>query len=170
MGFFDLSDGKNATEGDGTFDSNTSMEPMPDNTELLAMIDEAKWDEYEGDQYISLRWSVMAPEEYKNRKVFQKVRVFETDSAKSDKAKRMLGAIDKNAGGKLAASGAAPTDESMTGALCHKPMMVKVRVWEINDKKGNFISSVAPRGAGAPHASAQPAAAPAQGADDDIPF
>lgn len=168
MGFFDLSDGKSATEGDGTFDSGASMEPMPDNTELLAMIDEAKWDSYEGDSYISLRWSVMAPEEYKNRKVFQKVRVFEPDSAKADKAKRMLGAIDKNAGGKLAASGAEPTDELMTGALCHKPMMVKVRVWEMNDKKGNFISSVAPRGA----TGAQPAAqaAPTAGADDDIPF
>lgn len=168
MSFFNLSDGKNAAEGDGTFDSGASMEPMPDNTELLAMIDEAKWDSYEGDSYISLRWSVMAPEEYKNRKVFQKVRVFETDSAKADKAKRMLGAIDKNAGGKLAASGAEPTDESMTGALCHKPMMVKVRVWEMNDKSGNFISSVAPRTAGVAATPVQ--SAPTAGSSDDIPF
>lgn len=56
------------------------IEPIPSGTSVLAAIDEAKWDEYEGDSYISLRWQVLAPEDYKNRKIFQKVRVLDSDS------------------------------------------------------------------------------------------
>ena len=166
MSFWNTSDGK-TLETNGSMEmGGGNMEPIPSGAELLASIDEAKMDSYEEDNYISLRWTVHAPEEYKNRKIFQKVRVFADDSAKADKAKRMLMAIDHNCGGKLAASGEAPGDHNMPAALCAKPMMVKVQVWEINDKKGNWISSVAAR-----DSKPQPVVqAPTQGAEDAIPF
>lgn len=173
MSFFGLSDGSNAAQTDGTFESSNNMEPIPANTQLLAIVDEAKWDEYQGDSYISLRWTIMAPEEHKNRKIFQKVRV--NDPKKGDNAKRMLAAIDKNAGGKLAASGAYPTDESLTMALCHKPMVIRVQVWNMTKEDtgekmaGNWIDKVAARNGGAQAAQPAPVHAPSS-TSDDIPF
>ena len=121
------------------------VENIPDNTTCLAMIDEAGLAEYQGDEYISLRWVIAEPAIYKGRKVFQKVRVFDVDTKKADKAKKMLMAIDANCGGKLAQSDESPNDTAMAKALLHKPMLIKVMTWELNDRTGNWIVSVAPR-------------------------
>lgn len=135
---------------DGNFETGGGdMTPIPKNTSVLAAPDEAKWDEFDGDRYISLRWAIMAPAEYKNRKLFQKIRVEDADEKKQEKAKRMLAAIDANAGGKLMAAGEEPTDKSLTVALCNKPMVLKLQVWEMEingeDRSGNWISAVSPR-------------------------
>src|SRR5690554_1638640 len=100
MSFWNLSDGEQA-QPTGAFESGGgNFEPIPDNTGCIAAIEEAKWDDYEGDRYISLKWRVMQPSEYDKRVIFQKVRVFDAKQEKADKAKRMLAAIDTNAGGK----------------------------------------------------------------------
>jgi hypothetical protein len=127
------------TSGGGT------IENIPDNTTCLAMIDEAGLAEYQGDEYISLRWVIAEPAIYKGRKVFQKVRVFDVDTKKADKAKKMLMAIDANCGGKLALNDETPNDTAMAKALLHKPMLIKVMIWEMNDRTGNWVASVAPR-------------------------
>lgn len=139
---------------DGNFETGGGdMEPIPKNTSVLAAPDEAKWDEYQGDRFISVRWAIMAPAEYKNRKIFQKIRVEDADPKKQEKAKRMLAAIDANAGGKLMAAGEEPTDKSLTIALCNKPMVLKLQVWEFTGddgqlRSGNWISAVSPRQGG----------------------
>lgn len=135
---------------DGNFETGGGdIAPIPKNTSVLAAPDEAKWDEYEGDRFISIRWAVMAPAEYKNRKIFHKIRVEDSDPKKQEKAKRMLAAIDANAGGKLMAAGEEPTDKSLTVALCNKPMVLKLQVWEMEingeERSGNWISAVSPR-------------------------
>lgn len=164
----------------GNFESG-SAEPLPDNTDVLAAPDEAKWDEYDNDKYISLRWSVIAPKEYKGRKVFQKIRVASDDPKKAEKAKRMLAAIDANAGGKLMKANEEPTDKSLTMALVNKPMVLKVKVWEIpaeqssdgQERQGNWIAAVSPRKGSEP---VEPVAEPKQEApadeefEDDVPF
>lgn len=141
MSFFNITEKVTGSfeSGGGNFD------PIPEGTQALASCDEAKIDSYEGDDYISLRWTVLAPVEFKNRKVFQKVKVFDQDKKVSEKAKRMLAAIDANAGGQLMASDDEPSDESLTKALVNKPMILRLAVWEMNDKKGNWVSAVAPR-------------------------
>lgn len=132
------------------------LDPIPNKTQVLAFIDEIKWDEYEGDSYISARWNIIKPEEYKNRKIFQKIRVNDNDAKKSDKAKRMLMAIDFNAKGGLAASGKEPTTEMMQSKLTNKPMVIMLQIWAIEDKqtgemkKGNWVSAVSPKGDGVP--------------------
>jgi hypothetical protein len=161
--FWNLSDGEDVKEtaGTGEFDAGGgNLLPIPGETSVLAAIDEAKWDKTEnGDRFISLRWNVLAPEDYKGRKVFQKLWVTDADprakadkvAAKRDKAKKMLGAIDTNCGGKLLAKGVAPTDESLTSCLTNKPMVTKVMVWEMKDRatgdvaRGNWIGAVAPK-------------------------
>jgi len=186
MSFWDIG-GEDLTKNAGNYEQEGgSMTPIPDGTQVLALIDEAKWDAFqEGDDYISLRWQVMAPAEFKNRKIFQKLWVLGNNPNQSDaekrtaqgvKAKKMLAAIDHNAGAKLLASGEAPTDDSMARCITNKPMVLKLKVWEMEiqgeKKTGNWIAAVSPRNADAKKAA--PAAAPApadeEEGDDDLPF
>lgn len=172
MSFFTLSDGNSATS-DGNMDmGGGSFDPIPADTNVLAAITETKIDSYEGERYINNAWTVLAPAEHKGRKVFQKLRVYDADANKKDKAIRMLAAIDANCGGKLVASGKEPTDQLLTQCLLNKPMVCNLQVWEINDKKGNWISKVSPRNAnGAAKPAPTPTPAPSLAdMDADIPF
>jgi hypothetical protein len=150
------------TSGGGT------IENIPNDTTCLALIDEAGIAEYEGTEYVNLRWTVAEPIAYKGRKIFQKIRIYDADSKKADKAKEMLLNIDANCGGKLAESEEAPNDKSMAKALLNKLMLVKVLTWELNGKSGNWIASVAPRKGDTP----QPIATkePSTEKIDDIPW
>jgi len=150
---------ENNTEAEnlGQFEMGSGeITPIPNKTQVLAFIDEVKWDEYEGDSYISARWNVIKPDEYKNRKIFQKIRVNDNDAKKSEKAKRMLMAIDFNAKGGLVASGKEPTTEMMQSKLTNKPMVIMLQIWAIEDKntgemkRGNWVSAVSPKGDGVP--------------------
>ena len=185
MSFFNLSDNSNAADTGSSFEmGGGDLPPIPNNTDVLAAPDDAKWDKtIDGEQYISLRWTVLAPKEYANRKIFQKVRVLNADEKKADKAKRMLAAIDANAGGKLTADGGRPTDQSLVVALVNKPMVLKLMVWEMlkddgTTGTGNWVAAVSPRKQGgaqtAPAAAEQPPAPQPAGAgsvvDDDIPW
>lgn len=131
------------------------IEPIPAKTQCLAAIDEIKWDSYEGDEYISARWNVLQPAEFKNRKIFQKIKVKEADEKKRQKAIKMLAAIDFNAKGGLMSSGQAPTDALMQKGLMNKPMIIMLQVWSLKGddgetKTGNWISAVSPRNANQP--------------------
>ena len=130
---------------DGTFEAAPSIDVIPHDTTCVAMIDDCGRTEYQGDEYINLRWTVLEPSIYKNRKIFQKVKVHDIDAKKREKALRMLAAIDANCGGKLLAANEEPTDTMLAKALLNKPMLIKVMVWEMDDRKGNWISAVSPR-------------------------
>ncbi len=193
MSFWQLQDGTEAQTSTSFESGGGDIQPIPNNTQLIAAIEEAKWADYQGDSYINLKWRVMRPAEYANRVLFHKVKVFgmATDKDKAavaDKAKMMLRAIDANCGGKLSRLNEAPNDMDLMTALVGKPMAIKVQVWDMDGKKGNWISAVAPAKAPQSHptpntAQAQPAAqqrapqgqpqrAPLQSAqlDDDLPF
>lgn len=165
MSFWDLSDGGTAAETGTEYEQPSgNLDPIPDGSSVLAMIDEAKWDEKDDADFISLRWSVLSPDEYKNRKVFQKLWVTDDDpnakdasaaSKKRDKARRMLAAIDANAGGKLTRKEGIPTDDTLTSCLTNKPMVIKCMEWSMPDRekhgefiRGNWIAAVAPKSKG----------------------
>lgn len=195
MSFFTLSTGQQVASN-GTMEmGGGDIPPIPNNTNVLAAIDEAKWEEYDGIRFISFRWNVLQPSEYANRKIFQKVQVMNTDPNKRDKAIAMLAAIDANAGGKIVAAGREPTDQDLLLNLANRPMVLNLQVWEIKEdrttkqplpesewKRGNWVSKVAPRSNGGQQAQAQPQAAQAPAApqgpaspaaasfDSDIPF
>ena len=180
MSFWNTSTNENLTSTTGNYEQESQeLEPIPKNTGLLAAIEEAGWKDYENDSYINLKWRVLKGE-YQNRVLFQKLYV-QGDSkakdsmAKADKAKRMLAAIDANAGGKLLKLNKIPEDTDLMAALVGKIMAIKVQVWSIKDqqtgetKTGNWISAVAPKsGQSAP----EPVKAPKQSYDEDdsIPF
>lgn len=197
MGFWDTSSGENAAQTGGEYEVASSMEPIPEGSSVLAMVDEAKWDRTEsGYEFVSLRWSVLAPDQFKNRKVFHKLWVTDQDPnakdqakaiAKTDKARKMLAAIDANAGGKLTAKDARPSTDDLTMALCDKPMVITLGVWESNTggSGGNWVQAVAPKSkelkvgtakarprsmAGASSGSVGVGQAASYVADDEIPF
>lgn len=176
MSFWNLSDQSEKLDTTGQFESGGGdIEPIPAKTQVKAAIDEAKWDSYEGDEYISLRWTVLAPAEYKNRKVFQKVRVMDDDSKKADKAKKMLAAISVNAGGGLLKVAGKPSDQDLQKHLLNKPMALLLQVWEIEKSdgttgRGNWISAVSPLKKQQP-AKPEPEPEMQQDEDDeDVPF
>jgi hypothetical protein len=135
--FWNLSDGEDVKEtaGTGEFDAGGgNLLPIPGETSVLAAIDEAKWDKtQDGDRFISLRWNVLAPDDYKGRKVFQKLWVLDADprakadkvAAKRDKAKKMLGAIDTNCGGKLLAKWRAATGSALLPPRAHPSLRLR---------------------------------------------
>jgi hypothetical protein len=164
--FWKLSDGADLAteETDGSFDiGGGNIEVIPDGAQVLAAIDEAKWDRNDnGDKYISVRWTVLQPEELANRKVFQKLWVDDYNPEKlkkgidkaiayRDKAKRMLMVIDANAGRKLAAKGQMPTDIDLTSSLTMKPMVIRIGVVSSLDpntgkwSSRNWVGAVAPK-------------------------
>lgn len=177
--FWELSDGDDIAKTGSKFETGGgNLDPIPDKTDCVAVIDEAKIEtNQEGLKYISLRWSIVQPSDYKNRKVFQKLWVYDEDPQaknpvqKKDKAKKMLFAIDANAGGKLKASGKAPSTDLLQSTVTNKPMQIKVMQMKRDDGSAmNWISSVAPRagGAGAMIAAAAPKVA--EVLDDEVPF
>jgi len=173
MNFFTTSDNQ-AIQTNQSFDLGGGFDPIPNNTQLKVLIDEAKWAEYDGENYISLRWMVIDGE-YKNRKIFQKVRVLDNDTTKADKAKTMLAAIDSNAGGKLLANGVMPDDMALGLNLTNKPMAIVVAIWEIDGNKGNWVKAVSPLNAASQpqqqqQQQQQQAAPMSTDFDDDIPF
>ena len=196
MSFWDLSDGSNAADEKQTeyeIPGGGNMDPIPDGSSVLAMIDEIKWDDKDGADFINARWTVLSPDEYKNRKVFQKLWVTDDDPSvkdadkaakKRDKARRMLAAIDANAGGKLTQKPGDPTDETLTACLTNKPMIIGVAVWEMPDREkpgefisGNWVRAVAPKSKGidvkdAPPPKAKTAQVSGGSVDlgDEIPF
>lgn len=176
MSFWNLSDTSEKLNTTGSFESGGGdIDPIPAKTQVKAAPDEAKWDEYQGEEYISLRWNVLAPAEYKGRKIFQKVKVLDADGKKADKAKKMLAAIAVNAGGGLLKVQGKPSDQDLQKHLLNKPMALLLQVWEIEDqqtgdkKRGNWISAVSPLKKQEPVKQAEPEPV-AESDDDDIGF
>jgi hypothetical protein len=157
MGFWNTSDGENVANTGTEYEVATSLEPIPEGSSVLAMIDEAKWATTDsGDEFVSLRWAVLAPEQFKNRKVFHKLWVTDHDPnakdsakavAKTDKHRKMLAAIDANAGGKLTAKDAKPSTDDLAMFLQNNPMVITLGVWESNTggNGGNWVQAVAPK-------------------------
>lgn len=157
MGFWNLSDGEDAAKTGAEYEiPGGNMDPIPAGSSVLAMVDEAKWATTQNDaeEYVSLRWTVLAPEEFKNRKVFQKLWVTDHDPnakdtakaiAKTDKARKMLAAVDANAGGKLTAKDAKPSNDDLAMALMDKPMVITLGLWDMAGNTGNWVMAVAPK-------------------------
>lgn len=170
MSFFS----QEALQTTGSFDSN-SFEVIPDNTKALAVITNAEWREanQHNERHVSLTWDIVEGE-FKGRKVFQKIKLFESDKNKVIKAQKMLIAIDANCKGAIAQAGVEPTEQGLA-SLLHSPMYIMIKEYEMNGNKGNWICAVSERKRGTQQAQQQPSAPsvgqePPMDFDDDIPF
>jgi hypothetical protein len=190
MGFWDMSDGNSAVTDEKEYDGGGgNFDPIPDGSSVLAFIEKAGWAETrDGDRYLEITWVIEKPEEFLNRKIFQKLWILDDDpnvkdadkmNKKRDKAKKMLAAIDANAGGKLGRKPGIPSNDDLALALGTRQMVIRVQVWTIKDNdgkenSGNWIAAISPKNKElrvgerkAPAASAPPRTA---ADDDDIPF
>ena len=196
-----LSDGTKASVSENKeyeSSSSGSFSLFPQETSVRAAIDEAKWfKNNEGLIRLSLRWVVIDPEEYANRKVFQSlwIKHLEPNAAKADEAKAivkrdkhrmMFAVIDANAGGKLAElieRGVDITDEHLMQHLTNKTMVIRIDL--MVPKQGdpmNFVAKISPKSAAvstseeiargkAEVASIKKTSAPvSRNLDDEIPF
>ena len=152
MSFFDFGTETNT----GSFESYTEIQPIPKNTVVKAIAEQAKWSQYNDDpEFIEITWVVQGGD-YNNRRIFQKCRTQDSDPVKAKKAMQMLGAINHNAKGNLDKISHKPTDSELAAAICFKPMMLKVGVWSIDKdefgnpipadqrKSGNWVAAVSP--------------------------
>lgn len=192
MSMWNLSDGSNAAAETSTeFEMGGGNTLLPNGAQVLAYADEVKWDVDKSDNeaaIINVRWRVAEPEDYKNRVVFQKVKINNSDPKKRDKNIKMLQAIATNAGGELLKI-ESPSDADLQRCLLNKFMMLKVGVWEIEKDRdtgdilpvadrprGNWVMKVAAKG-GLPVEApkATPSGQPVQSdgvdkKDEDVPF
>lgn len=173
MGFWNLSDGK-AVESKSEFELGGGFEVIPDGSRVLAAVEECKDDQWEGERFFNLKWRILEGE-YKNRIIFQKLKVFSSKEKQRDNAITMLAAIDANAGGKLMASGEEPTDFAIASALANRPMILLLRVWESEDKQktGNYVAGVFSRQqtkAAPAHKQSAQSNEPPMDFDSDVPF
>ena len=155
------------------------LAPIPENTKVLAIAEEAKNDEYQGARSIKVKWRISQPAASANRVIFQKLQVYTPD--KADKHKSMLAAIATNAGGQLfqamqQTGETEPSDMSLS-TITNRPMVLQLGIWESEDKSksGNWVKAVSarksPAGAPAPVPVAPPPPPPLADIDDDsIPF
>lgn len=159
MSFWTLSDGEKAEHKEEHESAGGNIEPLPDDTDLVAFIDEAKWTTAHNSEetLINIRWRAMKPECYKNRVLFQKMWVLGNNpnhkdpKKQGDNAKRMFAAIDTNTGGGMTNLTDAPTDEELQRNLLNKPMIIKTKLWEMTGDdgqthSGNWVCMVSPNG------------------------
>ena len=154
------------------------LAPIPENTKVLAIAEEAKNDEYQGARSIKVKWRISQPAEYANRVIFQKLQVYTPE--KADKHKRMLAAIATNAGGQLfqamQQSGETEPSDMSLSSITNRPMVLQLGIWESEDKSksGNWVKAVSarksPAVAPAPVLVALPPPPVADIDDDSIPF
>ena len=159
-----LSDGSSASDTGTEYEmpSGGNFEPIPDGSKVLAMVEDANWvTDERGNERLDLKWTVVKPEEYANRKINQKCWIFDMDPSvsdpekarkKRDRARTLFAATDANAGGKLARKGGKPTSEDVVIALANKLMVIGLRVWEQDDRndptqkvRGNWVYRVEPK-------------------------
>ena len=155
-------------QGTSSFDGSGDFEPIPEDTMLHVMIEETKWAEYEGERYPNIKWRVMGtvghnPASGKdpnaNRVLFDKVKIFAMKPETADRQRHRFAAIvhNANANALLQKPLEAITDADLM-QLSAKSMMIKVGVWEFNDKTGNWVKAVSsPKQNTAPSQPQQPA-------------
>lgn len=186
MSFWNTSDGESATKGvTKEYDAGGGdFDPIPDNTNLLAFISNGQWrgakDAPDEDRHIVIEYTIEQPAAFSRRKLFQKLWVKdpdprakdkETADKKRDKALKMLATIDAICGGKLAKAGREPDDDDLALALTNKAIIIKSKVWEMGDSKGNWVAAVAPKGGNLEVSEVKAKAETAKDdLDDNIPF
>lgn len=91
MSFWNTSDGGSADKVGGSFEmGGGDLPPIPSGTNVLAIAEEAKTDQYNNDQYVSVKWRISKPAEYANRVIFQKVQIYHADTQKADKDRKSV--------------------------------------------------------------------------------
>ena len=172
-------------ETDGNFEESSSYEVIPEGTRCLSSIESAKWDSFKGSDHKHINLKLCVEDgEYKGRKFFHSVYVDGTDpnsqyydatneEKKKAKARAMMAAIDKNAGGHIFALKRRPTDDDLAKYLIGAQMFYTLGVTGTKKQCVRGVSSAGDIAAPSKQAAntAKATAKKDNGfSDDDIPF
>ena len=143
MSIWATSDGNslsNDNAKDEASNGGTGFKPIPDNTHVKAISTTAKIAEYNGDQFLKIRWDIVAGP-YLKRVLFHKIHIFDKNPEKRDKAIKMLGAIAKlNGGGLFGCDN--PTNDDFQVHLCKKiPIDLTIGHYQFFEDDGTTIRS-----------------------------
>lgn len=138
MSFYTLSDG---TKPSGSAEEANIMvaTTIPDETKALAKVTSAKLKDLEWGKFYEIEWELTSTA-YKGFKVKQKIKCFDEDAKKADRAKQMLVRLFKVLNFKPL-HGEAPTDQDLV-ELNGRVSGIKVQQWFFNGKDGNWVSSL----------------------------
>lgn len=198
MSFWDLGDGISAKDTVNTDYQETGFKMVPDKSNCLAEIVEAKWQKaYQRDeQFIQIMWQIEKPSEYSGIKVQQRLWVTDLDPNAKDRedamkkqrtARTKLARIDAFGKSRLMNSGKNEfTDDDLALALVGIRGVVFVMQGETNGNQWNRVVQINPLdtevkvGESKPSSSGQnaggrPSGSGASGGsgfdlDDSIPF
>jgi hypothetical protein len=120
------------------------MNLIPKNTKLRAKIESAGWDNNGKDDYfIIIKWRISEPGEHHGKIIRQKLHIEDIDPEKKKRALKMLATINTICGAPLQLhEWRNPNEIELHKALSGKEMTIKIGVWEINEKTGNYIVGV----------------------------
>lgn len=112
---------------------------IPDGTTAPAIIKSAEMKEFNGTEFFSVTYKLVDGE-FKNREVRQKLKCFDDDLKKRDRAKNMLMRLFKLSNEKLHHKNM-PTDKDLL-PLQGKVLGIKIQEWFDDNKEGNYVSEV----------------------------
>jgi hypothetical protein len=112
---------------------------IPDGTTAPGMIKSAEMKEFDGNQFFQVTYKLMDGE-FKGREVRQKLKCFDFDDKRRDRAKNMLMRLFKLSNLKLAHKNI-PTDKDLL-PLQGKILGIKIQEWFDDNKEGNYVSEV----------------------------
>ena len=122
----------------------SAFTPIPNNTVVDAYVESAQWTNVDpvfaenygyAEKVITIVWKI-AGGEYNNRTIYHRVQVLHPEAKKSDRARRMLSAIDGNTQAGIFANNDC-SDERLLG-ICNKVMQIQIGL--MNGK--NFVASI----------------------------
>jgi len=162
MSFWELEDGSSVKDVGTDYEMpGGNFVTIPEGSSVKALIEMTGWKKHSDAnpaEYVGITWSILEPDELKNRKINQKLWVDDMDPSvtdpdkarkKRDRARRMLAAIDANAGGKLTAKASRPTDEDLQRHLINKIMVISLGVVAYkdrdsgSDRTSNWVRAIA---------------------------
>jgi hypothetical protein len=133
-------------------ETSVEVEPIPEGEIVTVILEEAKNDEYNGTETVKLAL-VIIDGEYKKRKVFPKLKIYDENQDKATLQRQALMWLFRITDTELPQG--IPTDQDLMGmAMKQKPFKVKLGLWVIDKddngeqlaqpKKGNFVRAWLP--------------------------
>lgn len=118
---------------------------IPDNTMATAYVESVLNDDYQGTKTIKIEW-VLTAGDFKDRKVFQKLKVYDADAKIRHKAKSMLKLLLDMFHVKQLSLDAAPSDQDLAGMI-NRHAGIKIQEWSMvkadgSMGSGNYVSEV----------------------------
>ena len=141
------------------------MENIPDGTTAMAVIDDANWNEYQGEQKIRLKW-LIAGGEFDGRTVVQNLKVKDSKDSVVNKAMQMIAFLNNRTNRKLPES-RYPNDEELASSLIGVKAAIKIKIWTKKGDSGNYVAALGDKLDSFSSATKQSASANASASYDD---